>query len=417
MSALESRTDPELVGRVRHALARSAGPLTIDRVAAAARSSGVVLGDLGLLEVFDAVRAEVVGAGPLEALLADDTVTDVLVNGARSVWVDRGLGLERRHVDLGGEDDVRRLAVRLAAAAGRRLDDAAPWVDARLPDGTRLHAVLPPVVHGGPHLSLRIPRRTSLSVEELVAAGTVPAAWAPVVRALVAARVAYVVTGGTGSGKTTLLAALLALTPPSERLVVVEDSAELNVEHPHVVRLEGRAANVEGVGQVSMTDLVRQALRMRPDRLVVGEVRGGEVRELLAALNTGHEGSCGTIHANASSDLPARLEALGALAGLDRAAVHAQAGSALEVVVHLRREGPARRVAEIAVISAGRGVLEVVPALVSEPVGRRQASAPGERGRALRLTAGRGWPALADRLGLDDGLLPDSGVDPLGLGS
>jgi pilus assembly protein CpaF len=414
VTSSDSRIDPDLVGRVRHALAREAGPLSVDRVAAAVRSTGVVLGDLGLLEVFDAVRAEVVGAGPLEAELADEAVTDVLVNGAASVWVDRGLGLERRDLDLGSNDDVRRLAVRLAAAAGRRLDDAAPWVDARLPDGTRLHAVLPPVVQGGPHLSLRVPRRTSLSLADLVAAGTVPAPWAPVVRAMVAARAAYVVTGGTGSGKTTLLAALLALAPPSERLVVVEDSAELNVQHPHVVRLEGRAANVEGLGQVSMTDLVRQALRMRPDRLVVGEVRGGEVRELLAALNTGHEGGCGTIHANASADLPARLEALGALAGLDRAAVHAQAGSALEVVVHLRRQGPVRRVAEIAVIRSARGVLEVVPALVSELVGSNSDEVPARAGASggpvhgrLRLGFGPGWPGLALRLGLDAGPAPE----------
>ena len=186
-------------------------------------------------------------------------------------------------------------------------------------------------------------------------------------RALVAARAAYLVTGGTGTGKTTLLAALLAVVPAAERLVIVEDAAELWVDHPHVVRLEGRAANVEGAGQVTMTDLVRQALRMRPDRLVVGEVRGGEVRELLAALNTGHEGGCGTVHANASADLPARLEALGALAGLDRAAVTAQAGSALEVVVHLRRLAGRRCVTEIAAVRAGRSGLQVLPALSSPP--------------------------------------------------
>jgi pilus assembly protein CpaF len=396
-----SRVEPDVVERVRQGLTGIAGPLSVDRVAAAARRAGVVLGDVGLLEVFDAVRADVAGAGPLEVLLADVAVTDVLVNGADSVWVDRGRGLERRAVRLGTDDDVRRLAVRLAAAAGRRLDDAAPWVDARLPDGTRLHAVLPPVVQGGPHLSLRVPRRRSLSLEALVAAGTVPEPWVPVVRALVASRAAYVVTGGTGSGKTTLLAALLALVDPCERLVVVEDTAELNVLHPHVVRLEGRVANVEGIGQVSMTDLVRQALRMRPDRLVVGEVRGGEVRELLAALNTGHEGGCGTIHANAAADLPARLEALGALAGLSRVAVHAQAASALEAVVHLRRDGPVRRVVEIAVVGSHRGELQVVPALVAR-----------RAGGGSHLTTERGWEQLSDRLGLD----PARGVDPLGVG-
>jgi pilus assembly protein CpaF len=378
--------DHELLGRVRQALADEPGLPSPGRVAAAVRTAGGVLGDVGLLDVVDAVQAELSGAGVLEGLLADPAVTDVLVNGAAGVWVDRGLGLVQVPVDVGDADDVRRLAVRLAAVAGRRLDDAAPWVDARLPDGTRLHAVLPPVVQGGPHLSLRVPRRTALSLADLVAAGTVPQAWAPVFRALVAARAAYVVTGGTGAGKTTLLSALLALVPAGERIVVVEDSAELHVPHPHVVRLEGRSANVEGVGEVAMTDLVRQALRMRPDRLVVGEVRGPEVRDLLTALNTGHEGGCGTVHANASSDLPARLEALGSLGGLDRAAVHAQAGSALEVVVHMQRQAALRRVAEVAVVRSGRAGLQVVPALLAAGSG------------ALRI--GAAWPELAERLRL-----------------
>jgi pilus assembly protein CpaF len=381
----------ELLGRVRAALTGDAALPSPGRVAAAVRETGLVLGDEGLLDVVDAVRAELAGAGPLTALLADPDVTDVLVNGSSGVWADRGEGLVPVPVRLGDDHDVRRLAVRLAAVAGRRLDDAAPWVDARLPDGTRLHAVLPPVVQGGPHLSLRIPRRSALSFDDLMAAGTVPVPWAPALRAMVARRAAYVVTGGTGAGKTTLLAALLALVPAAERLVVVEDSAELHIAHPHVVRLEGRPANVEGAGEVTMTDLVRQALRMRPDRLVVGEVRGAEVRELLAALNTGHEGGCGTVHANASADLPARLEALGALAGLDRAAVQAQAGSALDLVVHMRRRGSLRCVSEVAVVQSGRSGtsgLMVVPALVAD--GSRQ------------LDRGDGWPALVDLLGLDD---------------
>jgi pilus assembly protein CpaF len=378
--------DRDLVGRVRDALADEVAPPSPGRVAAAVRAAGVVVGGARLLDLVDAIHAELSGAGPLQALLADPEVTDVLVNGLDGVWVDRGSGLTAVDVDVGDADEVRRLAVRLAAVAGRRLDDASPWVDARLPDGARLHAVLPPIVHGAAHLSLRVPRRRALALADLVAAGTVPEPWEPVLRALVAARAAYLVTGGTGAGKTTLLAALLAVVPAGERLVVVEDAAELFIDHPHVVRLEGRVANVEGVGEVAMTDLVRQALRMRPDRLVVGEVRGAEVRDLLAALNTGHEGGCGTVHANASADLPARLEALGALAGLDRAAVAAQAGSALEVVVHMRRQGGRRRVTEIAAVLAGRGGLQVVPALAADP-----------DGSAVR---GPGWPDLARRLGL-----------------
>jgi pilus assembly protein CpaF len=392
--ALRAEVDPDLVQRVRAVLADDAVAPSPDRVAAAARIAGVVLGDVGLLGLVDAVRADLSGAGPLEAVLSEPDVTDVVVNGAAGVWADRGLGLERRPVVLGSDDDVRRLAVRLAAIAGRRLDDATPWVDARLPDGTRLHAVLPPVVRGGPHLSLRVPRRTVRSFDQLVAAGTVPVDWVPVVRALVAGRAAYLVTGGTGSGKTTLLAALLALVPASERIVLVEDAVELQVEHPHVVQLEGRAANVEGVGQVSMTDLVRQALRMRPDRLVVGEVRGAEVRELLAALNTGHEGGCGTVHANASGDLPARLEALGALAGMSPAAVSAQAAAGVELVLHMRRDGPRRTLSEVALVRSGEGRLEVVPALVAGPSAR-------DRGPVGAARPSVGWRQLAARLGLD----------------
>jgi pilus assembly protein CpaF len=378
--------DHELLDRVREALADDIGRPSPTRVAEAVRSAGLVIGGRRLLDVVDAVQAELSGAGPLEPLVADPDVTDVLVNGVDGVWVDRGSGLQRVDVDLGGPADVRRLAVRLAAVAGRRLDDASPWVDARLPDGTRLHAVLPPVVQGAAHVSLRIPRRSALSLSDLVTAGTVPPGWEPVLRALVLARAAYLVTGGTGAGKTTLLAALLALVSPAERVVVVEDAAELFIDHPHVIRLEGRAANVEGAGEVPMTDLVRQALRMRPDRLVVGEVRGPEVRDLLGALNTGHEGGCGTVHANASADLPARLEALGALAGMSREAVQAQAGSAVEVVVHMRRREGRRCVTELAVVEVGPTGLRVAPALV--------------RRADDTVTTGSGWPALAERLDL-----------------
>jgi pilus assembly protein CpaF len=379
--------DPSLLDRVRVELARDAGAVTPGRVAAAVRSAGAVLGDVGLLDVVDALRAELTGAGPLEPLLADPTVTDVLVNGDRGVWVDRGNGLEQVRVHLGDENQVRRLASRLAAAGGRRLDDASPYVDARLPGGVRLHAVLPPLADGGTHLSLRVPHRRTLSLDDLRDCGTVPPSWLPVLQAVVARRCAFLVTGGTGSGKTTVLGSLLSLVPDRERIVVVEDCSELRIDHGHVVRLESRAANVEGQGAVTMTDLVRQALRMRPDRLVVGEVRGPEVRELLTALNTGHEGGCGTVHANSARDLPARLEALGALAGLGREAIQAQAAGALQVVLHLRRCGGLRRLVELGVVARDADHLQVLPALVAD-----QAN-PSSDG-----TCGPGWSALRDRL-------------------
>jgi pilus assembly protein CpaF len=278
------------------------------------------------------------------------------VNGPDEVYVDRGSGLERVDVRTGDESAIRRLATRLAAAAGRRLDDATPYVDVRLADGTRFHAVLSPVAAPGTCLSLRVPSRKVFSLDDLVSFGALPPAGMSVLRDLLDARLAFLISGGTGTGKTTLLNSLLSLVDPSERLVLVEDASELRPDHPHVVRLEARPPNVEGSGEITLRDLVRQALRMRPDRLVVGEVRGAEVVDLLTALNTGHEGGCGTVHANSAADVPARLEALGALAGLNRDAVHSQVASALHAVIHLTRAADGvRRISEIQVFDRSPG--------------------------------------------------------------
>ncbi|MER5768109.1 TadA family conjugal transfer-associated ATPase [Streptomyces sp. NPDC001985] len=354
-----------LLDAVRQRLAESGAEPTPARVAAALRAQGRLLGDAEVLGGTERLRCELVGTGPLEPLLADPEVTDVLVSAPDRVWVDRGHGLEPTGVRFADAAAVRRLAQRLAAVAGRRLDDARPWVDARLPDGTRMHAVVPPVAVGSTCLSLRVVRPRAFSMAELVAAGTVPPGGDRVLRALVDARLSYLISGGTGSGKTTLLAALLGLVGERERIVLAEDSAELRPGHPHVVRLESRPANQEGAGRVTLRDLVRQALRMRPDRLVVGEVRGAEVTELLAALNTGHEGGSGTVHANAAADVPARLEALGTAAGLDRAALHSQLAAALSVVIHLARDRDGRRrLAEVHVLERdAAGLVRTVPAL------------------------------------------------------
>jgi pilus assembly protein CpaF len=334
-------------------------------------------------------------AGPLQSLLEADGVTDVLVNGGGAVWVDRGDGLEAVPLRLGGEEAVRTLAVRLAAQGGRRLDAAAPWVDVRLPGGVRLHAVLAPVAPEGTCLSLRVLRDRGLPLAELVG----DAGCAALLEAIVLARLALVVTGGTGSGKTTLLSALLSCVDPAERLVLVEDAGELRPRLPHVVRLEARPANVEGAGGITLRDLVRQALRMRPDRIVVGEVRGAEVSELLLALNTGHEGGATTLHANGAADVPARLEALGALAGMPRDALHAQAAAALHVVVHLRRDprvrGGRRRVTEVGLVGrslAGGLVVEVAATvgaggLVQGPAASALARLLAARGADARTLA------------------------------
>ncbi|WP_338698823.1 TadA family conjugal transfer-associated ATPase [Streptomyces sp. Q6] len=350
---------------VRQWLAENGAEATPARVAEALRAQGRVLGDAEVLGAAGQLRSELVGAGPLEPLLADASVTDVLVSAPDQVWVDRGRGLELTGVTFESVSAVRRLAQRLAAVVGRRLDDARPWVDARLPDGTRLHAVLPPIAVGCTCLSLRVVRPRAFTLDELVAAGTVPPGGDRVLRALLDARLSYLISGGTGSGKTTLLSALLGLVGRDERIVLAEDSAELRPDHPHVVRLEARPANQEGAGAVGLDDLVRQALRMRPDRLVVGEVRGPEVVSLLAALNTGHQGGCGTLHANAASDVPVRLEALGTAAGLDRAALHSQLAAAVSVVLHLVRDrGGRRRVAQVQVLERdAAGWVRSVPAL------------------------------------------------------
>lgn len=370
--------DAALLERVRARLIRSGASATPARVAEALRDEGLVLGDSTLMALVAELRSELAGAGPLEGLMSDGDVTDVLVNGPRSVWLDRGSGLERSPVSLPDEAAVRRLAQRLATLAGRRLDDASPYVDARLPDGSRLHAVIPPIAPRGTCISIRVPRRRGFSLDDLVRRGSIPAAGAEWLRRIVAARLAFLVSGGTGAGKTTVLSTLLSLVAPADRLLVVEDSSELEPRHPHVVRLESRPPNVEGVGAVTLRELVRQALRMRPDRLVVGEVRGAEVVDLLAALNTGHEGGCGTLHANSAVDVPARLEALALAAGLPREALHAQVAAGLDAVVHVGRDaGGARGVRQICVLrprSSG-ALVEAVAALTFE--GTEVVTGPG----------------------------------------
>jgi pilus assembly protein CpaF len=280
---------------------------------------------------------------PFAGILADVRVTDLFVNGADGLFVDRGEGAEPVREWRAAEKDVRALAVALISAGGRHLDDASPCVDVRLADGVRVHAVLPPIAQGGTTLSIRVPRLFAPDLDDLVARGLTDAAGAERLRGLVRDRVNVLITGAAGSGKTTLLAALLSLVDPSERIVTIEDVAELRLRHPHHVALEARQPNLEGAGGIGLPRLLREALRMRPDRLVVGECRGAEVRDLLAALNTGHDGGAGTLHASGLADVAARLEALGALAGLDDTALARQAVSAFGCIVHLERSADGRR--------------------------------------------------------------------------
>lgn len=378
--------DEHLLQTVRESVLSEAGPVTPSRVAAAVQATGRLLGTAGALAAADSISAELTGLGPLQAVARDPAVTDIFVNGPDSVWLDRGNGPEKAPVFFSGELQIRALAARLVAAGGRRLDDGSPCVDVRLDGGYRVHAVLPPISTTGTLLSVRIRRERVFTMAELQQIGMFGATVGTVLERMIDRRLGFLISGATGTGKTTLLATLLGLCLPGERLVLIEDASELNPVHPHVVALETRHGNLEGSGVVDLGELVRQALRMRPDRLVVGECRGAEVRELLTAMNTGHTGGGGTIHANTAGAVPARLTALGALAGMDRDAVRLQVASALDAVVHLGRAGNRRHVVSVGVLEDLENGLEVTPALEA---------AQG----AVRC--GPAWPRLADRLGLD----------------
>jgi pilus assembly protein CpaF len=296
---------------------------------------------------------DVAALGPLAPFAASGPVTDLFVNGERGLWIDRGAGAELEPAWTADEAEVRALAVRLIARGGRHIDEATPAVDVRLGRGIRVHAVLPPVSSNGTLISVRVPRAAGFPLAALARAGMLDATQEATLRGAVAERRNVLVTGAGGTGKTTLLGAMLAAAPARERIVLIEDVAELTIDHPHVVALEARQANLEGSGRLGLDALLREALRMRPDRIVVGECRGAELRELLAALNTGHDGGAGTLHANSLDDVPARLESLGSIAGMSADAVARQTVSAFDLVVHLERVDGRRRVAAI-----GRFVLK-----------------------------------------------------------
>ncbi|HLM10024.1 MAG TPA: CpaF family protein [Thermoleophilaceae bacterium] len=336
----------------------------------------------------EALRARVVllatGLGPLEPLLSDASVDEVMVNGPDSVYVERRGRLERAPVAFGDEAELMHAIERILAPLGRRVDEASPLCDARLADGSRVNVVIPPLSLSGPCVTIRRFRQEGFSLRELVATGTLPAAVAELLALSVAARASVLVSGGTGSGKTTTLNALSGAIPGEERIVTIEDAAELRLRQRHVVRLEARPANLEGRGEVTIRQLVRNALRMRPDRIVVGEVRGPEALDMLQALNTGHDGSLTTVHANSPADALRRVETLALMAGvgLPHAAVREQVASAIDVVVHQARLPEGTRVVE--------SVTEVVR--VAGGAGARELYT---RGAELRPP---GAGALADRL-------------------
>jgi pilus assembly protein CpaF len=276
-------------------------------------------------------------------LLSHPNITDILVNGHKEVWIDQGQGLEKIKLTFLNEESVRSLAQRLALSTGRRLDQSQPYVDAQLSKTIRLHAVLSPIANPGTVISLRIHRPQILSLDELVINKTITTSQKEFLNQIIKEKKSFVICGGTGSGKTTLLNSLLSEVNRNQRILIIEDSRELNPQHPHVVSLEGRPANIEGMGLITMKDLIKQSLRMRADRLIIGEVRGAEVIDWLSALNTGHSGSAGTIHANSIHEVIIRFESLGLMAGLLKEAIHSQLRTSLDYVIHIERQSDGQR--------------------------------------------------------------------------
>src|SRR4051794_31072623 len=368
MEALEELAEAlrrRLIARARDGATELNGSLAAE-VRALVDAEAPALPDASREELAARVVRLATGLGPLEPLLADPSVDEVMVNGPSDVWVERGGRLARvDDVRFDGEAALMHSIERILAPLGRRVDEASPVCDARLADGSRVNVVIPPLSLGGPCLTIRRFRPQGFSLDDLVANGTLAPPLASFLAACVRARASVLVSGGTGSGKTTTLAALSAAIPDGERIVTIEDAAELRLRQHHVVRLESRPPNVEGRGEVTIRALVRNALRMRPDRIVVGEVRGAEALDMLMALNTGHEGSLTTVHANSPEDALRRVETLALMAGvgLPHEAVREQVASALQVVVHQARAPDGTRrvesVAEVVRVAGGAGTREL----------------------------------------------------------
>lgn len=330
-------------------------------------------------QIEDELIQELGGMGPLAPLMLDEGVSDILVNGARDIWVDRRGRLEKTAVCFDDEAHLRRFIDRLVAAQGRHLDAGSPMVDARLDDGSRLHAVIPPLCARGTLVSIRRFRNESVTPDELLAQGVLDAPMLALLRLMVSAGMNLVVAGGAAAGKTTLLNILSRFIPHGERVITIEETAELQLTHPHVIPLEARPGNMEGSGSIGLRELVRTALRMRADRIIVGEVRGTEVFDMLQAMNVGHDGSLTTVHANSANDVLRRLEALALQGdmGLPRDAVRDMIGAAIQIVVQLMRfSDGSRRVVGISEVMAGNGMLttrelyrfEPTPEAVGAPV-------------------------------------------------
>jgi pilus assembly protein CpaF len=348
--------------RAEAAAGRSPGVELEDEVRALVDEEAALLGAAERAELAARIVRDTVGLGPLEDLLADPAVEEVMVNGPGDVYVERAGRIEAVETRFAGEEELRNAIERILAPLGRRIDELSPMVDARLADGSRVNVVIPPLAVDGPVLSIRRFGARRPGPAELVGLGTLSPAQCELLSEAVGTRRSVVVSGGTGCGKTTLLNALSSFIGPGERIVTIEDAAELRLQQRHVVRLESRPASVEGKGEVTVRDLLRNALRMRPDRIVIGEVRGAEALDLLTALNTGHDGALSTVHANSATDALSRLETLALMAGvgLPHEAIAGQVQRGIDLIVHLeRRPDGSRRVAEIAEVVRAAGATAV----------------------------------------------------------
>jgi pilus assembly protein CpaF len=299
----------------------------------------IVLSRTERMRLFDQIVDEILGYGPLEPLLEDPTINEVMVNGPKKVYIERNGKIERTNIEFEDEDHLRRIIDRIVSPLGRRVDESSPMVNARLPDGSRVNAVIPPISLIGPVLTIRKFAKTPLQVEDLIRFGTITPEAVEFLRACILARLNIIISGGTGSGKTTLLNVLSSFIPNDERIITIEDAAELQLRQEHVVTLEARPPNIEGKGQVTIRDLVINSLRMRPDRIIVGEVRGGEALDMLQAMNTGHDGSLTTCHSNSPRDTLARIETMCLMAGMELPlrAIRQQIASAIDLIVHQER--------------------------------------------------------------------------------
>lgn len=371
-----------VLAEVRTRALASAGHLSGADLASAVHASGQVIGASSAVRMVRDLSDSMRGLGPLQSLADVPGTTDVLVDARGEVWSDGPGGLRATGIRFETPAAVRELAVRLMAAGGRRLDDAAPFADVVL-ERYRIHAMLPPLSTGGPLISIRIQDPGTRTLHQLLP----DARWRRAMEAIIGARMNFLICGGTGSGKTTLLSAMLLAVPGAERIIVVEDACELTPPHRHLIGLQTRLGNVEGAGAVTLDTLLRQALRMRPDRLVVGECRGSEVRGFLGAMNTGHDGAGGTVHANSIHAVPARLTAMGALAGLEPGATALQATSALDLLIHMERRGPCRAPVQLGrLLPEGPGAMRVESIATLDADGMTRPG-PGMAWFAARLKA------------------------------